>query len=93
MCVTGGPSDRFPPRRRSDEYIVPLGYEEALAWARECLCRETFDVEFGTDVSAGETMLSVRVSAKAARMLNQWVSRTGETKGEAVDRLIVEHLS
>lgn len=93
VCVTGGASDRFPPRRRRDGYIVPLGYEEALAWARECLDPEKLEAEFGSGDLGGDSMLSVRVSATAIRALDLWSSRTGEGKGETIDRLILEHLA
>ena len=72
---------------------MPLRYEEALTWAKEWLGQQVFDVEFGTGARDGDAMLSLRVSARAAKTLDQWVSRTGESKGDAVDRLIIEHLS
>ena len=91
--MTGGPSDRFPPRRRRDDYIVPVGYEEALAWAKEYLDHEALDAEFGSGGPEGDTMLSVRVSTRDMRALDLWSSRTGEGKGDTVERLILEHLS
>ena len=92
LCVSGGLSKQFVPRRFKDPYIVPLDYKEAFTWARDSLDRKVFDEEFDADAMYGYATLSIRVSARAARVLDLWVSRTGETKGDAVDRLIIEHL-
>lgn len=49
----------------------------------------TCDVEFGP----GDAMLCARISTRAMRALDLWSSRTGEGKGVAVERLVIEYLS
>ena len=91
LCVTD--ADLAAGERRSGD-VTPLDYGSAREWAESYLGEDAFAAEFG-EVPGDDrgTVLSVRVSTRAERVLEQWCSRTGEAKGAAVDRIIVEYLS
>ena len=91
LCVTDAGQ---AANERSSGDVTPLDYESARRWAESYLDDAAFGAEFGEapDDDQG-TVLSVRVSTRAERVLEQWCSRTGEAKGATVDRIIIECLS
>ena len=79
---------------KGSEWIQPLDYETGRRWAEEHLGHDEYEAAFGTpSVGEGRVILCLSVSERADRLLERWCSRTGDTKGAAVDRLVVEYLS
>ena len=89
LCVAGDDA-----RLEGARPVAPLDYESARRWAESCLAAGEYAAEFGAMPEGDEeTVLSVRVPVRAERILERWCSRTGEAKGAAVGRIIVEYLS
>lgn len=91
----GGARTRYAKRDGLDgwaggEGIVPLSYDEARDWARQCLDADAYEAEFGAvSEGDGEVAISVRVSEEARARLDLEARRSGRTKGAIVTGLLL----
>lgn len=75
--------------RSSGETITPMTYEAAREWAEKNLTAEEYEGEFGVvDDDADEVVMTVRASAAVEAAIDREVARTGETRGQVMERLV-----
>lgn len=71
------------------EMITPMAYEAARKWAEENLAVDEYEREFGiVDDDADEVVMTVRVTATVKAAIDREVARTGETRGQVMERLV-----
>lgn len=92
----GGPNTKWAQTtgtlygRMEGQGIMPLAYEEARDWMEGHMDADEYEAEFGDpDEQEGTVVLSVRVSAAAKAALDRACARSGERKGDVVDRLLL----
>lgn len=90
----GGPASKYAESLgngswQGGEKIEPMTYEAATAWAIDHLDTEDYQAEFG-EVEEDDTsiVLTVRVPQSAKDALDRACSKTGQTRGEILARLI-----
>lgn len=91
----GGPSSRYAERTGTNSWsigweIIPLSYDDALAWAEKNLDAGDYIRAFGEPTVDDTVPSSFRFSGAAAQKLSRLASASGLSKAAVLEKLIMD---